>query len=111
MKYIKHNGGSVTFKHLKSHQKPFMCKFVVLFVIYFSHVFPSIKFCLQVPNNLLSHTHTHTHGHNKTIFGGHNKTTNKTSFTTFCSYINELNVLVQVLQLHSFINSISCLVN
>ena len=67
MKYIKHNGGSVTFKHLKSHQKPFMCKFVVLFVIYFSHVFPSIKFCLQVPNNLLSHTHTHTHTHTVTI--------------------------------------------
>ena len=41
--------------------------------------------------------------------GGHNKTTNKTSFNDIL-YVNKSIVLVQVLPLDSFIYSISCLV-
>ena len=55
---MKYDGSSVRLKILKSHQKPVMCKYRVLFVIYFSQFFfyiKYIKFGLRVLNNLLLH--------------------------------------------------------
>ena len=50
VKYIKYNCNGLRFKHLKRHQKPVVCKYRVLFVVYFSHLFLYIKFSL--PNHI-----------------------------------------------------------